>query len=136
MITRETIYSKAIEEYINRFKELNKPFQLQVFLSNKEKETLNLPDKAFVQNNILIADFANWTLEQIEIEDNTLKCVLVFDNENNEPVEYPINFSLINVLAITEINLNKREKNFKIDKKKYKAVFSMINGDKIEWDKF
>lgn len=100
MISRDTILANEIIRYVSYFKEANKLFTINAFLTPAEKQLL--PPEAIV-NGVLVADFENWTLTQITIDDTNFSCILVYSDGEGGFIEYPITFPITQILFISEI---------------------------------
>ena len=89
-------------EIIRNNKKYNKMFNMQVYMDDIQ----GLPEEAFIQPNIALFAFENWTMEQLECikETTSIMCVMVYDVDD-EPTEFPIKFSVMKILAI-EMNNN------------------------------
>lgn len=110
MIIRDEIYFNAIVDYINYNKEHKLKFNMYVYV-HKDSEISKLPSEAF-QNGLLFTTFdfgaeETWVPDQIELKDGLFKCVLVFYVDDNW-VEFPIEFPVINIIALTRYNFEQR----------------------------
>lgn len=112
MITRDEIYFNYIRSYIDYTRENKLKFSMYTQLTGaNESGIAELPSQAF-QNGLLFTTFdfgaeETWVPDQIVLENGLFKCVLVFYVEDNW-VEFPIEFPVINIIALTRYNFEQR----------------------------
>ena len=141
MINMESIYSEAIEDYVENFRQNKMKFKILVVPS--EENLKSLPKEAFTASMILNIDFdfeakETWITDQIFFEDNTFNCVLVY-KVNNEWVEYKTKIPCANIISITKKNkvrstlfkVTKHNKEFQIKVDNSKRSFKNLNGKLI-----
>jgi len=90
----------------------------------------NLPKEAYTQPGLVHASFLNWTLEQVQIQEDGIDCILVY-----RETEYPIFIPYLQISSISDLGLeSKTEDNFNPSKEqaqKSKKAFKFYRGEKI-----
>ncbi len=105
MISHNEIYSNTIKHYVDHFQSTETKFSIIGKLDKTQEETL--PSEAFNKQNLLVANFDNWTLQQVFIDDKHIfNCVLVYNDANGTPTEYDISLPVFNILFITNPKLD------------------------------
>lgn len=119
MIMRDIIYANSIKEYIEYFRTNKLKFSI-IAMKTEKLELLNLPAQAYYAGCLYCSfDFGakeTWLTDQIEIDENMFKAVLVYEDSNKWMVEYPIEFPIIDILGISKIEIKPREVTFNVTK--------------------
>ncbi len=118
MILRDEIYSNAIREYIQYFRDNKLKFNMLVQVL-EGSEISKLPVEAYY-NGFLHCSFdfgatETYLTDNLTIENNTLNCILVYDGVDGWE-EYPVSFLLMQVIGITKIEESSRTITFNVTK--------------------
>lgn len=105
MKLRDDLYFDVISNYIEYFRENKQKFNIMVQVQ-EGTELAKLPQEAYY-NGFLHCSFdfgaeETWVADQITLEDNLFKCVVVYFVDN-EWKEYQIQFPVINIIGISSI---------------------------------
>ena len=108
MKLRDDIYTTAVQTFIDAARVNKTKISIAVEVQ-EDSEISNLPQEAYI-NGFLFCTFdfgteETWVADQIQIENNTFSCVLVY-NISNEWKEYPVSFSCVNIIGIDLPNLD------------------------------
>lgn len=106
MKLRDDLYFDVISNYIEYFRENKQKFNIMVQVQ-EGTELAKLPQEAYY-NGFLHCSFdfgaeETWVADQITLEDNLFKCVVVYFVDN-EWKEYQIQFPVINIIGISRID--------------------------------
>lgn len=106
MKLRDDLYFDVISNYIDYFRENKQKFDIMVQVQ-EGTELAKLPPEAYY-NGLFYATFdfgldETWVADQIALEDNLFKCVVVYFVDN-EWKEYQIQFPVINIIGISRIS--------------------------------
>ena len=138
MILRDDIYSNAIREYIQYFRDNKLKFNMLVQVL-EGSEISKLPVEAYY-NGFLHCSFdfgadETYLTDNLIIENNTLNCILVYNGIDGWE-EYQVSFQLMQVIGITKIeessrtitfNVTKEDKEFQIKVENSKKHLKLIN---------
>lgn len=118
MILRDEIYSNAIREYIQYFRDNKLKFNMLVQVL-EGSEISKLPVEAYY-NGFLHCSFdfgatETYLTDNLTIENNTLNCILVYGGVDGWE-EYPVSFQLMQVIGITKIEESSRTITFNVTK--------------------
>lgn len=110
MKLRDEIYTTAIRAFIEAARANKTKISIAVEVQ-ENSEISNLPQEAYI-NGFLFCTFdfgaeETWVSDQIQIENNTFSCVLVYRNDTGNWQEYPVSFLCINIIGIDLHNLDK-----------------------------
>lgn len=118
MILRDDIYSNAIREYIQYFRDNKLKFNMLVQVL-EGSEISKLPVEAYY-NGFLHCSFdfgaeETYLTDNLMIENDTLNCILVYNGIDGWE-EYPVSFQLMQVIGITKIEESSRTITFNVTK--------------------
>lgn len=138
MISRDEIYSNAIREYIQYFRDNKLKFNMLVQVQ-EGTEISKLPEEAYY-NGFLHCSFdfgatETYLTDNLNIENDVLSCILVYQGTDGW-VEYPVSFPVVHIIGITKIedtnrivtfNVTKEDKQFQIKVENSKSYLKLIN---------
>jgi len=135
MINRDKILADEIARYVEYFRSVNGKMSIKAFLTILEQE--QVPPEA-IQNGLLVADFAGWTLDQVVITGTHFECTLAFKDDAEDFVEYPVKFPIGQLLMISKLPANVPHTESSDDgidpvqKKRSYMAFTMVSGEVIK----
>jgi hypothetical protein len=114
MKLRDDIYTTAVQAFIEAARANKTKISIAVEVQ-EDSEISNLPQEAYI-NGFLFCTFDfgaedTWVADQIQIENNTFSCVLVYNNSGTSGTsgnwqEYPVSFPCVNIIGIDSPNLD------------------------------
>ena len=95
-MNKASLYNKLVYEALAFYVVEQLPFQLQIPMT-KELQGY-LPQEAF-KENVLLIDFREWILEEANIFETTLECIVVFGE-----TEYPLSIELVDIDSVVDLD--------------------------------
>lgn len=125
MILRDEIFFNAIKEYIDYNRENKLKFNMYVQVQ-EDSSISELPQEAYSNGFLFMTfDFGSeetWVADQIILEDNLFKCILVYPGVDGFE-EYPIEFPVTNIIGVSRNNYSPETRTVTFNVTKYDSDF-------------